>query len=61
MIFGIDLGTTNSLIGIGDTLLTGLVSSNVDVSKKKQVKRDIVMDSVVSSYKTDMSMGPKDN
>ena len=39
MIFGIDLGTTNSLIGIGDTLLTGLVSSNVDVSKKKQVKR----------------------
>ena len=57
MIFGIDLGTTNSLIGIGDTLLTGLVSSNVDVSKKKQVKRDIVMDSVVSSYKTDMSMG----
>lgn len=57
MIFGIDLGTTNSLIGIGDTLLTGLISSNVDTNKKKQIKRDIVSDSIVSSYKTDMSMG----
>lgn len=56
MVFGIDLGTTNSLIGIGDTLLTGLVSSNVDVDTQKQVSRDVVGDSIVSSYKTNMSM-----
>lgn len=57
MIFGIDLGTTNSLIGTGDRLLTGLVSSSVDMSTKTQVPRDVISDTVVSSYKTDMSMG----
>lgn len=57
MIFGIDLGTTNSLIGVGDELLTGLVSSNVDVSAKKQVPRDVVSEDIVSSYKTNMSVG----
>lgn len=57
MIFGIDLGTTNSLIGTGDELLSNLVSSNVDMKKKKQVARDYVSEDVVSSYKTDMSMG----
>lgn len=57
MVFGIDLGTTNSLIGTGDSLLTDLVSSSVDVSTKKQVARNIVGPDIVSSYKTDMSMG----
>lgn len=58
MIFGIDLGTTNSLIGIGDNLLTGLVSSNVNVATKSQVKRDVVGEDIVSSYKTNMSVSP---
>lgn len=58
MYFGIDLGTTNSLIGVGENLLTGLVSSSVDVVDKKQVKRDTVSSNIVSSYKTDMSMSP---
>lgn len=57
MIFGIDLGTTHSLIGTGDELLSNLVSSNVDMKTKKQVPRDYVSEDVVSSYKTDMSMG----
>lgn len=56
-ICGIDLGTTNSLIGWGDTLYTGLVSSSVDVSTKSQVSRDVINDNVVSSYKVDMTTG----
>lgn len=57
MICGIDLGTTNSLIGHGNTLYTGLVSSSVDISKKEQVARDNVSDDIVSSYKVDMTTG----
>lgn len=57
MVYGIDLGTTNSLIGSGDDMFTSLVSSNVDITNKKQVERDIVSEDVVASYKTDMSMG----
>lgn len=57
MVYGIDLGTTVSLIGAGDHLYSGLVSSNVDIRQKKQVERDIVSTDVVSSYKTDMSVG----
>ena len=57
MIFGIDLGTTNSLIGTGEDMLTGLVPSNVDMMTRMQVGRDDVHDTVVSSYKTDMVMG----
>ena len=30
-IYGIDLGTTNSLLGVGDKLLTGLVPSVADI------------------------------
>lgn len=56
MIFGIDLGTTNSLIGANDTVYQGLVSSNVDIGKKCTVLRDAVGDDIVSSYKTDMSV-----
>lgn len=57
MVFGIDLGTTNSLIGSGDKLFSNLVSSSVDVEAKCQVDRDTVGESIISSYKTDMSMG----
>lgn len=57
MICGIDLGTTNSLIGHGDELYTGLVSSSVDVSKKAQVDRDVVSKDIVSSYKVNMTTG----
>ena len=57
MIFGIDLGTTNSLIGIGDQLLTSLVSSNVDMRTREQVERDFMSDTVAASYKTNMGMG----
>ena len=55
MYFGIDLGTTNSLIGHGTEMYTGLVSSNVDISTGKQVTRDTVSTDIIQSYKTDMS------
>ena len=57
MICGIDLGTTNSLIGHGDTLYTGLVSSSVNVVTKSQTDRDIVSKDIVSSYKVNMTTG----
>lgn len=56
-VVGIDLGTTNSLVGIGNNLLSSLVSSNVDIKRREQVGRDVVSEDVVSSYKTNMSMG----
>lgn len=57
MFYGIDLGTTNSLIGSGDNLYSGLVSSSVNVREKKQSPRDIVSDDIVSSYKVNMTIG----
>ena len=57
MICGIDLGTTNSVIGYGDELYTGLVSSSVDINTKSQVERDEVGDNIVSSYKVNMTTG----
>ena len=56
MIYGIDLGTTNSLIGYGDALFTDTVSSNVDIENKKQVARDVIGDNIISSYKTNMTI-----
>lgn len=56
-ICGIDLGTTNSLIGWGDELYTGLVSSSVNVQTKSQCDRDIVSKDIVSSYKVNMTTG----
>lgn len=56
-ICGIDLGTTNSLIGWGDELYTGLVSSSVNVATKSQCDRDIVSKDIVSSYKVNMTTG----
>lgn len=54
---GIDLGTTNSLVGYGEELYTGLVSSNVNIREKKQVSREVISNDVVSSYKTNMTIG----
>lgn len=56
-ICGIDLGTTNSLIGWGDELYTGLVSSSVNVATKSQTDRNIVSPDIVSSYKVNMTTG----
>ncbi len=56
-ICGIDLGTTNSLIGHGEELYSGLVSSSVNVREKRQTTRDDVSDDVVSSYKVNMTTG----
>lgn len=58
MIVGIDLGTTNSLVGHGTELYTGLVSSSVDISTKSQVNRDEVSGDIISSYKVNMTTGP---
>lgn len=57
MYYGIDLGTTNSLIGSGENLYTGLVSSSVNVKTKQQSARDIVSGDIVSSYKVNMTIG----
>lgn len=57
MYCGIDLGTTNSLIGSGDQLFTGLVSSSVNIKTKSQISRDEVSDDIVSSYKVNMTTG----
>ena len=54
---GIDLGTTNSLIGHGEELYTGLVSSSVDVNTRSQVSRDTISKDVISSYKVNMTTG----
>jgi molecular chaperone DnaK (HSP70) len=53
---GIDLGTTNSLIGYGDSVFSGLVASNVDTDGWNSVSRDVVSSTIVSSYKTDMGL-----
>lgn len=56
-IYGIDLGTTNSLIGRGNELYSGLMSSSVNMKTRKQVPRNMSGEDIVSSYKTDMSLG----
>lgn len=57
MYFGIDLGTTYSLIGRGDKLYSGLVCSNIDLESGKEVSRDVTGKMIESSYKKDMSIG----
>ena len=57
MYYGIDLGTTNSLIGTGEKLLTGLVSSSVNIDTKSQCERDLYGTNIVSSYKVNMTTG----
>lgn len=56
-IYGIDLGTTYSLIGRGDQLYTGLVSSNVNTKEKRQAEKSEINSDIVSSYKVDMTIG----
>ena len=56
-VYGIDLGTSYSLIGRGDTMYTGLVSSNVDLGTMSQVSRDVTGSLVRSGYKVDMTTG----
>ena len=57
MTYGIDLGTTYSLIGSGDELFSGLVSSSVDLNKKQQCDRHAVGSQIKSGYKVDMTIG----
>lgn len=56
-IYGIDLGTTNSLIGCNNRLLTRLVSSKVDMMSHKTVPQSTIGHNVIGSYKIDMSLG----
>lgn len=56
-IYGIDLGTTNSLLGVGDKLLTGLVPSIVDLSSKTAGTQHKNNPTAVRSFKVDISMG----
>lgn len=56
-IYGIDLGTTNSLIGCDNRLITRLMSSKVDFDTQTTVPEYEVGDSVVGSYKVDMGLG----
>lgn len=56
-IFGIDLGTTNSMIGLGSELITDMVPSIVRVDTKdvgKHLKEDY---KATRSFKTDISLG----
>ena len=55
-IYGIDLGTTNSLLGLGDRLLTGLVPSVVNL-QTGEAGKDVLEDmSAARSFKCDISM-----
>lgn len=57
MVYGIDLGTTYSLIGAGNELFSGLVSSTVDLNKKEQCERHRTGDNIISGYKINMTTG----
>lgn len=55
-IYGIDLGTTNSLLGLGDTLLTGLVPSVVNL-QTSQAGTEVLEDmEAIRSFKCDISL-----
>lgn len=55
-IFGIDLGTTNSLLGYHDKLLTGLVPSVVDLETGSAGITELENMSAVRSFKVDISL-----
>lgn len=57
MIFGIDLGTTYSLIGRGDKLYSDCINSAVNTVEQRCIERGEVGKQIVSSYKTDMTVG----
>lgn len=56
-IYGIDLGTTNSIIGCDNKLITRLMSSKVDLETRRNVPSHVVGDAVVGSYKVDIGLG----
>jgi molecular chaperone DnaK (HSP70) len=56
-IYGIDLGTTNSLIGFGDELLSGLVPSAADLTAMKAGAEVYNSPQAMRSFKVEMSMG----
>lgn len=57
MIFGIDLGTTNSLLGYRDEYLTGLIPSIANL-QTKQAGESLRFDfQALRSFKPDMSLG----
>lgn len=55
-IYGIDLGTTNSLIGLGDEFLSDLVPSVVDIERKMAGRSLVSSTKAVRSFKIDISM-----
>lgn len=55
-IYGIDLGTTNSLLGRGDQLLTGLVPSVVDLQTGSAGADEFENMQAVRSFKCDISL-----
>lgn len=56
-IYGIDLGTTNSLLGCGDKLLTGLVPSIVNLDNRSAGEKNRHDTNSVRSFKVDISLG----
>jgi molecular chaperone DnaK (HSP70) len=57
MIYGIDLGTTNSLIGRHGAFLSGLIPSIADIVKNTAGEQERSNLSATRSFKTDISMG----
>ena len=58
-IYGIDLGTSYSVLGKGDKLLTGLVPSVANMATKQAgiTQKENFKDDVLRSFKINMSMG----
>lgn len=56
-IYGIDLGTTNSIIGCDDKIISRLVSSKVNLNDEKSVPHNEIGDNIIGSYKVDMGLG----
>lgn len=57
MIYGIDLGTTNSLIGVNGNLISGLVPSVANVKTNNAGEDEYENPEAIRSFKTSMSMG----
>lgn len=55
-IYGIDLGTTNSLIGVNGKLVSGLVPSIVDLKNKRAGESERYNMDTERGFKTDMSL-----
>ena len=57
MVYGIDLGTTNTIIGYNGELFSDLIKSSVDFKNKKQCS-DLSNPNIVRSYKKQMTIQP---